>query len=49
MAVYPKFDIVMLTETQSFSLFGRQLSGYSVLTIPATSHGRADEGFLLAI
>ena len=39
----------MLTETQSPALFGRQLSGYSVFTIPATSLGRAGEGVLLAV
>ena len=44
-----KFDIVMLTETQSPALFGRQLSGYTVFTIPATSLGRAGEGVLLAV
>ena len=44
-----KFDIVMLTETQSPALFGRQLRGYSVFTIPATSLGRAGEGVLLAV
>ncbi|DBB09433.1 TPA: hypothetical protein ACH3X3_008001 [Trebouxia sp. C0006] len=31
----------MLTETQSPALFGRQLRGYSMFTIPATSLGRA--------
>ncbi|DBA77773.1 TPA: hypothetical protein ACH3X1_009233 [Trebouxia sp. C0004] len=41
-----KFHIVMLTETQSPALFGRQLSGYSVFTIPATWLGRASEGHL---
>ena len=44
-----KFDIVMLTKTQSPALFGRQLSGYTVFTIPATSLGRAGEGVLLAV
>ncbi|DBA96046.1 TPA: hypothetical protein ACH3X1_001546 [Trebouxia sp. C0004] len=39
----------MLTEIQSPALFGRQLSGYSVFTIPATSLGRAGEGVLLAV
>ena len=39
----------MLTETQSPALFGRQLSGYTVFTIPATSLGRAGEGVLLAV
>ncbi len=39
----------MLTETQSPALFGRQLSGYAVFTIPATSLGRAGEGVLLAV
>ena len=39
----------MLTETQSPAFFGRQLSGYSVSTIPATSLGRAGEGVLLAV
>ena len=44
-----KFDIFILTETQSPALFGRQLRGYSVFTIPATSLGRAGEGVLLAV
>ena len=44
-----KFDIVMLTETQSPALFGRHLSGYTVCTIPATSLDRAGEGVLLAV
>ena len=39
----------MLTETQSPALFGRQLRGYSLFTIPATSLGRAGEGVLLAV
>ena len=36
----------MLTETQSPTLVGQQLSRYSVFTIPATSLGRAGEGVL---
>lgn len=39
----------MLTETQSPALFSRQLSGYTVFTVPATSLGRAGEGVLLAV
>ncbi len=39
----------MLTETQSPALFSRQLSGYTVFTIPATSLGKAGEGVLLAV
>ncbi len=39
----------MLTETQSPALFGRQLSGYTVFTIPATSLDRAGESVLLAV
>ena len=41
-----KFNIVILTETQSPALFGRQLSGYIVFIIPTTSLGRAGEGVL---
>ena len=44
-----QFDIVMLTETQSPAVFSRQLSGYSVHTIPASSVGKAGEGVLLAV
>jgi len=39
----------MLTETQSPALFSRQLSGYSVFAIPATSLGTTGEGVLLAV
>ena len=41
--------IVMSLETQCPALFDRQLSGYTVFTIPATSLGRAGEGVLLAV
>ena len=49
LGVLTKFDIVMVTETQSPAPFGWQLSGYTVFTIPATSLGRAGEGVLLAV
>ncbi len=37
-------------KTKTFpALFSRQLSGYTVFTIPATSLGKAGEGVLLAV
>ncbi len=44
-----QFDIVTLAESQSSALCGRQLSGYMVFTISATSLDKACEGVLLAI
>ena len=39
----------MLTETQTSALLNRQLSGFSVHSIPATVLNRAGEGVLLAV
>ena len=39
----------MLTETQTPALLLRQLSGYTVHTLPASSVGKAGEGVLLAV